>query len=197
MNKIFYLLIFTCGLVLFTQNSFSQKDSSGIYKTAEDFQQRKLSYAINCKTEKHKINPNVLFKGSGVKVKHQGNTYNLKKSEVFGYRACDGKEYRFADNKEYKVLNPGEPLILYFYQHPAHTGKEVNNGMYRPQYFFSINAASPLQDLTKANIKAVYRDNHKYHDALDENFKEDKDLYAYDSFHKMYKVAWILKNYKN
>ena len=38
----------------------AQKDSSGIYKTTEDFQQRKLSYAINCKTEKHKINPNVL-----------------------------------------------------------------------------------------------------------------------------------------
>lgn len=39
------------GLLLLSQHSLAQKDSSGIYKTTEDFQQRKLSYAINCKTE--------------------------------------------------------------------------------------------------------------------------------------------------
>ena len=39
----------------------AQKDSSGVYLNATDFMQRKLSYAINCKTEKHKINPNLLL----------------------------------------------------------------------------------------------------------------------------------------
>ena len=192
MKRIYYLLVLIIGLGL-NQQSFAQKDSSGIYKTTEDFQQRKLSYAINCKTEKHKINPNVFFKGSEVKVKHQGTTYTFKKSELFGYRTCEGKEYKFVDDKEYSILNPGEPLVIYMYQHPAHSGKEVSKGMYQPQYFFSKDAASPLQDLTKANLKAAFPGNHKFHDAVDAQIAEDKDLYEYDSFHKMYKVNWILK----
>ena len=184
------------GLLLLSQHSLAQKDSSGIYKTTEDFQQRKLSYAINCKTENHKINPNVFFKGSKVKVKHQGTTYTFKKSEVFGYRTCEGKEYKFVNNKEYSILNPGEPLIIYLYQHPAHSGKDISKGMYQPQYFFSKDAGSPLQDFTKADVKAAYPYNHILKNALDAQFKKDNELYAYDSFHKMYKVNWIFKNYK-
>ncbi len=192
MKRIYYLWMLAGSLVL-NHRSLAQKDSSGIYKTTEDFQQRKLSYAINCKTEKHKINPNVFFKGSEVKVKHQGTTYTFKKSELFGYRTCEGKEYKFVDDKEYSILNPGEPLVIYMYQHPAHSGKDVSKGMYQPQYFFSKDAASPLQDLTKANLKAAFPANHKFHDELDAQMVEDKNLYEYDSFHKMYKINWILK----
>lgn len=195
MKKTYYLLMLASCLVLLSQHSFAQKDSSGIYKTAEDFQQRNLSYAINCKTEKHKINPNVLFKGAEVKIKHMGTTYTFKKSEVFGYRACDGKEYKFVDNTEYSILNPGETFILYFYQHSAHSPKGASQ--FPPMYFFSKDATSSLQNLTLANVKATFPENHKFHDALDANFKEDKDLYTYDSFHKMYKLNWLLKNYKN
>ena len=37
-------------------------------------------------------------------------------------------------------------------------------------------------------------DNHKLHNALDAQFKYDNELYAYDDFHKMYKLNWIIKN---
>lgn len=190
MNYLFLVLV----TLIATQSASAQKDSSGIYKTTEDFQQRKLTYAINCKTEKHKVNPNVFFKGSEVKVKHDGTTYELKKSEVFGYRACNGQEYRFVDDKEYKILNPGEPLTMYMYQHPAHSGKEVSKGLYKPEYYFSNKSDASLQALTKANIKALYPDNHKYYDALDAAFKDVGELYLYDSFHKMYKLNWVIKN---
>ncbi len=197
MKKTNYLVIILTGTLIATNPVIAQKDSSGIYKTANDFKQRKLSYAINCKTEKHKINPSVIFKGSEVKVKHDGTTYNLKKSEVFGYRTCAGKEYRFVDDKEYSILNPGESLVIYMYQHPAHTGKEINKGMYQPQYYFTTDAAASLQDLTKAKLKAAYTGNHKLHDALDAAFNEDAELYTYDSFHKMYKLNWIIKSNVN
>lgn len=194
MKKIIYLFIMLISMLITTQSVSAQKDSSGIYKTAEDFQQRKLSYAINCKNEKHKINPNILFNGSEVKVKHEGVTYNLKKSEVFAYRTCEGVEYRFVDDKEYKVLNPGETLIMYMYQHPAHSGKDLSKGLYKPEYYFSNGTSASLQTLTKANIKALYPANHKFHDALDAQFKDDTELYAYDNFHKMYKLNWVIKN---
>lgn len=183
------------GLLILTQNLFAQKDSSGMYITANDFKNRKLSYAINYKTEKHKINTYVLFKGNTIRVKHQGSTYDLKKSETYGYRDTKGREYRFIGEVEYSILNPGELLLMYVYQHPAHSGKEADK--YAPAYYFTTDAAATPQALTKENLKAAFPDYHKFHDALDENFKNDKELYAYDSFHKMYKLNWIFKNYKN
>ena len=195
MKKTSYMAMMLVSLLTIGQSAHSQQNSSGIYKTAEDFQQKKLSYSIDCNLEKHKISTNILFDGSEVKVKHMGTTYTMKKSETFGYRACGGKEYRFVDNKEYTILNPGETLNIYFYQHPAHSPKEA--AKYPPMYFFSKDAKSVFQELTKANLKAAFPGNHKFHDALDVNFREDKEIYAYDGFHKMYKLNWILKNNGN
>ena len=65
---------------------------------------------------------------------------------------------------------------------------------YAPKYFFVSGSTDVLQELTKENLKKAFPDNHPFHDALDENFKEDKELINYDSFHKMYKINWIYKN---
>ncbi|MBB1286872.1 hypothetical protein HRH25_20995 [Flavisolibacter sp. BT320] len=168
----------------------AQEDSSGIYITPEDFASKKLSYAIDCNTEKHRINSDLIFKGSKIKVKHDGQKYTLDKSKTFGYRSCDQQVYRFVGNLSYKILNPQESLLLYFYQHLAHAPKFVEQ--HPPQYFFSVGPGV-VQKLTVANVKASYPDNHAFHDAVDLQFKSDKDLYAYDDFHKMYKLNWILK----
>jgi hypothetical protein len=192
MKIVYYLFLILASILTVPQSASAQKDSSGIYKTAEDFRHRKLTYAINCTTEKHKISPDILFKGSIVKIRHQGNTFRLNKSDVFGYRTCEGKEYRFVNNLQYLILNPGEMLILYLYQQPVQPQK--NAVQTPPKYFFSINENESLRELTKDNLKFLYPDNHKFHDELDAQFRDDKDLYAYDSFHKMYKINWILKN---
>lgn len=192
MNTKYYKLLLGLIVLIMNQQVFAQKDSSGVYKTADDFAQRKLSFAINCKMEKHKINPYLIFNADEVKVKHQGNTYMLKKKELFGYRDCKGKEFKFVNDTEYSILNPGEPLLLYFYQHTAHSAKNAND--YPAAYYFSKDAFSPLQPLTKANLKAAFPENHALHDKLDAQFKNDKDLPAYDKFHKMYKLSWLLKN---
>lgn len=60
MKKFNYAIMLAIN-ILALSTAMAQKDSSGIYKTAEDFQTRKLSYAINYKTEKHKIKDNILF----------------------------------------------------------------------------------------------------------------------------------------
>jgi hypothetical protein len=99
-------------LMILSQVSYAQKDSSGIYKTVEDFKNRKLSYAINYKTEKHKIKNSILFNDDKIVIKHNGETYTLLKSNTYGYRSTKGIEFRFIDNKEYKVLNPGEALLI-------------------------------------------------------------------------------------
>ena len=92
----------------------------------------------------------------------------------------------------YTNMNPGEQINIYKYVHAAHSPKEADK--YAPKYFFVTKSSDALQELTKDNLKKAFPDSHTFHDALDENFKEDKELTNYDSFHKMYKLNWIIKN---
>lgn len=97
-----------------------------------------------------------------------------------------------AKNKYYTVINPGEAITIYKYVHKAHVPREADK--YGPKYFFTTPASDVLQPLTKDNLKAAYPENHPFHDALDATFNDDKDLIKYDTFHKMYKINWLLKN---
>lgn len=194
MKKFNYAIMLAIN-ILALSTAMAQKDSSGIYKTADDFKERKLSYAINYKTEKHKIKNNILFNADKIVVKHKGETYNLLKSQTYGFRSTKGEEFRFVDKKEYRVLNPGQDLLIYGYKHPSHSPKEIEK--YPPMYYFSTDASSAPQSLTKANIKAALPDNHKFHNELDAQFKNDKQLHEYDQFHKMYRLNWIINNTLN
>jgi len=88
--------------------------------------------------------------------------------------------------KGYTVLNAGQPIVIYKYQHASHSPKETEK--YVPKYFFTTSASNVLQELTKMNLKKSFPNAHPFHDALDANFKEDKELIAYDDFHKVYKI---------
>jgi len=92
----------------------------------------------------------------------------------------------------YTVLNTGQPIVLYKYQHASHSPKEADR--YVPKYYFTTRTSDVLQELTKANLKKTFPTAHAFHDALDENFKDDKELIAYDHFHKVYKVDRIFTN---
>jgi len=98
-----------------------------------------------------------------------------------------------AESKGYKSLNSGEAIIIYKYLHYAHSPKEADK--YANKYFFSTSNSETLQSLTKYNLKKAFPENHPFHDALDANFKEDKELINYDDFHKMYKVNWLMKQH--
>ncbi|SRR6266542_1015350 len=95
--------------------------------------------------------------------------------------------------KGYTVINKEEePITIYKYVHASHSPKETEK--YAPKYFFTTSSSDVLRELTKINLKKAFPNNHKFHDALDAQFKSDDELNAYDSFHKMYKVNWLLKN---
>ena len=91
--------------------------------------------------------------------------------------------------KGYTVINKEEePITIYKYVHASHSPKETEK--YAPKYFFTTSSSDVLRELTKINLKKAFPNNHKFHDALDAQFKSDDELNAYDSFHKMYKVNW-------
>ncbi len=91
----------------------------------------------------------------------------------------------------YIVINSGEDIKIYKYVHASHSPKDALN--YTPKYYFRYGPNTILQQLTLTNLKNISPDNHPFHDALDANFKEDKELYTYDNFHKMYKINWLFK----
>lgn len=138
------LFSFIVLLFIFSfKNVHAQKDSSGVYLTAYDFSVKKLSYAINCKTEKHKIKLNDFFGKDYITVIHNSIKYNLSKDSVFGFKTCDGNTYRLADKVEYTVLNPNDTLLFYQFT-PLSTPKNPRE----PVYKFSTGSSSVLQDLT-------------------------------------------------
>jgi hypothetical protein len=190
MKKIIISMSLAAISFAIANNAAAQKDSSGIYKTASDYQQSRLSYAINYKTENHQIKDNILFNEDKIVVKHEGHTFNLDKNSTYGYKSTKGDIFRFVDKKEYKVLNPGQSPVLYVYQYPNSTKGTVK---YVAEYYFSADPSANVQALTKENLKAAYPENHKFHDALDATFKTDEGLASFDSFHKMYKINHLLE----
>ena len=93
----------------------------------------------------------------------------------------------------YTRLNNDGVITLYKYIHASHSPKEAEK--YKPKYFFTTPSSDVLQPLTKDNIKNAFPDNHPFHDALDATISSDQDLTMYDTFHKMYKLNWLLKEH--
>jgi len=178
MKTRFTLLSFFSLTTLF---AFAQ--NSGVYLSASDFASGKLTYEINCATEKHKIKLNEFLNQDHITVVHDKQPHKLLKKEIFGYKDCDNLTYRFADKSHYAILNPTEDILLY-----KHSIEGSKNQKAEVHYYFSVSGAGEMQALTLMNLKKAFPENHKLRDALDAGFKSDDQLSQYDSFHKMYKV---------
>lgn len=179
-------------LLVAVASTIAVGQNSGVYMTPSDFGGGKLTYSIDCRKEKHKIRLNEFLGKNYITVIHNGESYNLKKSEIFGYRECSGKISRLGIGVHYELMNPGETILLY--------KTEILVSKNQPKattYYFSNSASGQILELTLVNIKRAFPDNHKFHDALDIQFKVDADLVEYDSFHQEYKINRIHSNSGN
>lgn len=184
MKLIFLMMILTMPLGIFAQNS-------GVYLNAADFRNGKLTYEIDCSTEKHKIKLNEFLDKSFITVVHKGQSYKLAKHEIFGYKDCNDKVYKFVNNDHYMVLNPNEEILIYKHEIPASKNQKAAT-----HYYFSASVVEDVKELTLSNLKNAYPENHKFHDLLDAEFKSGDLLAAYDSFHKTYKINRLFANSK-
>lgn len=182
--KVFIFSLIIC--FQFIKSAVAQQDSSGVYLTSNDFQNGKLDYAINCKTQKHKIKLKEFFSRPFIVVVHNDSSYTLPKNEVYGYRDCDENSYRFVDEKVYKILNPFETIVIYRYFVYIPRDPVVD-------YFFSKGNTGTVEELTKVNLKRAFPDNHKFHELLDLSFKDQLSLSSYDRKSKGYKLMTVYK----
>ena len=173
--------------------AFSQNDSSGIYLNGDDFKKGKLSFAINCNIEKHKIKLNDFFSLPYIIVIRNDSSYKFYKSDIFGYKVCDGNVYRFDNKKELLLLNSTESIFIYRHNiaKPPRGLTNVTN------YYFSIGANSPVKLLTKSNLKTTFPDNTKFYKSLDTEFKYNTQLAKYDDEHKIFRINWLYQKNRN
>lgn len=183
--------IITAGFMLFVAAlGFSQKNSSGIYFTADDYLKQKLSYAINCKTEKHSINPSKIFQDRYVIIKHKGIKHKHSKDTVYAVKYCDESITRIFKGREFPLINPTEIIMIY----KVVSGPGTKGSPSITRYYFSKNAKDKIEELTIYNIKAAFPDNHKFHDLIDIEFHSNDELTVYDNFHKIMKINRVLQN---
>ncbi len=175
---------------IFGQSNQTLSNKSGLYLTANDFSTGKLSYEINCLTEKHKISTSDFLNTKTIKVTHHDSTIKLSKSEIWGFRLCDGKEYRVFQDKEYEILDKGA-ITVYLITEKSRTSPKSNQSVSKTRYFFSEDASSPLKALTLKNVETSFISNKKFHDLIDLHFKSDADLLIYDDYYKTLRLNHI------
>ena len=87
------------------------------------------------------------------------------------------------------MLNAGESILLYKIVTPP-AGKTPAT----TAYYFSKDAASPVQILTKSNLNMAFPNQHAFHDLVEAELHNDSDLTKYDDTHKMYRINRLYLN---
>ncbi len=191
--------IHTIGLLAFAlwattgqaQVAQTPPTGSGVYLTVADYRQGKLALPVNCQTEKHRIRLHDFFGSASLDVIHNGEKHTFQKDSIYGIRDCDGKDFRFLGREDYQILE-SKSIVLYekLVAATSITGKGIRTV---EMMYFSLQPDAGLLPLTVANLKKALPDNHKFHDLLDENFRQNTDVVAYDPTHNMYKVNHLLQ----
>lgn len=183
MKRSFYIFSF----LLFSISSaiYAQVATEGVYLSAEDFNNGKISYGHSQPDKKYRFCAHLFFNTSTIKIVSGTSVTRLKKDSVFGFRDNKNSVYRIINKEAYRIFNPGEKILIY-----SHTSfeNELRHGHYVTNYFFSAGAGSPMYTLSKENLKTVLSGDISFHQLLDIYFNSDDDLQAYDSLNQMYRL---------
>ena len=187
--KPFSILVLGFGYVVATGASVKGVAPlhSGIYLSAADYKGRRLTAEGDCGSKGHKIELHDLLDKAYIHVTHGSETVRYEKSGVFGFRACDGRDYRFGSNLEYQIVAAQE---LYIYLREQWVGGK-NRHIVRT-YYFSAGSDGRVLPLTIKNLKEAFPENYAFHDRLDQAFGRRRDIAQYDDDHKMFKVNRLL-----
>jgi hypothetical protein len=159
---------------------------SGLFVTAADFTEGRLSFEGDCSAKTHNVNVHDFLHRRYVDVTHDSKRYRYQKSNLFGFRACDGRRYRFGGTREYEVLEAKE-IYIYAYQAWVRAGRISRKVRY---YSFSVGPDGPLLSLTPDNLKRAFPGDSRFHASLD-RLAGPTGVQKYDQAHQMFTVNWL------
>lgn len=165
----------------------SAQGQSGVYATAADYSNNKLTYEAQCSTKHNNVKLHDFFGYSPYITVTTGQIkHKIRKSEVYGFRNCNGEVFRFYKNRAYKLAEAG-PIYIYTTQQniTQSKGYKVVNA-----YYFSTSPTTPVTSLTFAKLATAYASNEAFCDLLEQSAGAN-DASAYDPRHKTYKVNYL------
>jgi len=186
MKRIFLIISFF--ILIFNNHLTAQSRGEGVFLSANDFKNGKISYRHNKTDTKYKFHLNNISFRSPLKIVTRDTVVKLDKDSIFGYLDKNNICYRYCNKSVYKILNPSGKILLY--SNTTIEGWPKN--MHRiTHYFFSVNASSPVYLLSKSNLRTVLADDTYFQILLDVYFPFDKDLSTYDDINKRYLIERI------
>ena len=171
--------------------ALATSETSGIYLTAADYRDGRLALEGDCGSKTHKLSLHDVLNKPYVDVTHESEKRRYPKSDLFGFRACDGRDYRFASNLQYQILESRE-LYIYARGIPVNYGKGYRTIQ---EYYFSVGPEGYILALTLENLKQALPNNHRFHDSLDATFGPGREPWEYGEFHRMFKVNRLLNRF--
>lgn len=192
MTKISLILIgvwtsFALAVGISATNQITPR-TSGVYMTAADFENHRLSFDGDCGSKAHKLELHNVLNNTHVDVTHGSEKHRLAKSDIFGFRACDGHDYRFATNLEYQTLEAKE---IYIYARDV-TASQGKGFQITREWFFSAGSAGPILPLSLEKLEQAFPGNLRFHDSLHATFAAGQSLAQYDDAHKTFKINELL-----
>jgi hypothetical protein len=188
--------ILTATLVFWIVSVNAQSEKltvGGLYLTSSDFQAQKLSFQIDCNNSSDKIRTREVLGSSSGYILANGQKHVFDKNKVYGYRNCKNKSYRFYKNEAYELI---DTVGFYIYYHYRSATVNQGKGLVKmDEYFFSDHPDTEIKLLTIGNLKNAFPTRQDFHYALDSHFRSDKELIAYDSFNKEYKIKHLFNLY--
>src|SRR6516162_9457315 len=183
-----FLVVLAAFMFSPATSALATPETSGVYLTAADYQEGRLAFEGDCGSKTHKLELHDVLNKPYVDVTHESEKRRYSKSDLFGFRACDGRDYRFASNFEYQILESRE-MFIYARGIPVNYGKGYRTIQ---EYYFSVGPEGEVLPLTLENLKQALPNNHRFHDSLDATFGPGREPREYDEFHKMFKVNRLL-----
>src|ERR1700752_679015 len=153
--KTIKLLIPALLMIVFVQNSFA-KQKIGLYLTAQDFLDHKLSYESDG-SNANKIKLHATFGGYKVIVIQNGKKHMFSKSEIFGYQ-LNGQDYRYYNNAAYRIIDT-KGFCIYGYCRLIPAGKGLKDV---ESFYFSSAPDEEIKPLTMDNLQAVFSKNTRF-----------------------------------
>jgi len=180
------------SLALAPVQAQTSKSQSGLYMSAADYQNNKLSFA-GYDGKAHKIRLKDLWGSRNLEVVHDGQKYRFHKDKVFAYQDSKRRVFRFFNNysNEYQILE-NKTVVIYSMKVNETASKGIRSVT---RYFFSVSLDGDIIPLTLEKIKDAFPDDHKLHDELDKFFRKDEELISYDRRHQSYRINHVLGSY--
>lgn len=161
------------GFIKSTRHIKGPDANCGIYSTAEDRAAGKLSIAINCRVEDHKMKIGFVREKSAIRIERKDESHSFLHSDLYGYRDCDGNEFHFYDGRRYELMNPGEPVAIYRVFEPK--------GKRRVARFVFTFESDDLKPLTLKSFNDMFSDEPLFLEKLHMLARNNFELVKYHS----------------